>query len=66
MVAAVCSGALRRETRSLPSSAMVLADRWAQSGCSEVVLTDPRGADWAPEAFRAKLTQMKKLIGAFR
>ncbi|MDP4023698.1 hypothetical protein Q8W71_13760 [Methylobacterium sp. NEAU 140] len=60
-VSAACGDAARTATRRERSSAMVLADRWAEDGCRNVRIADSAGIVREREAFRATLPGIRTL-----
>ena len=60
-VCASCETGLRTATRQNAPSAMVLADRWVQEGCSEVGIIDHQGVMRDLESFRATLPLVRRL-----
>lgn len=60
-ITADCRWGPRKATRASASSAMCLADDWAEEGCYSVHVTDGAGTVLDRDAFRATLPIVRRM-----
>lgn len=60
-ISADCQGRTQAAKRGDPSSAMVLADDWAEHGCRNIKIADGAGIIRDRDQFRANLRLVKRL-----